>query len=578
MFSLRASSTISLLSSHSLLFVSMSGQQGRNTATAQCGRGRANKVGASINPFAGADLGEAVIKEGPGLGAALGDAVIGEGLASTVGDQVAMFDGVNPRPGVKDSAAARIGRGCRGDQRGIQGQETNPHHPPSPRGPVKGIGPTEIRRHLCSFYKEEDTGCCIADISLCHRPIQEFSKEFMSVTRNNIEIGRMTRFSNQGASRLQQLDEDAYSVGGSTSTPQASGSIECRPRLNMFAFPSSNDNKAWEWIECLEGEDWVDAEWLRQQALREDFLDKIYHEMVECIDQQLEKAIADILYSKLKSVVSAINTRVLTNDTNVAISNIPGSGNTLHDQMRCIERKRGLSAIIMDNATNMRLVGRKFEAKFEDMWSVSCQYHALNFVLMFWADWLRSQPATTTETTNQALMAMEDFNFWVGVEKVMQLMEPVVMAIKFFDRSTSTIGFVWQAWHFLKFKTAVVIGFNAKDKQLLEDFLQKWEDQYMRSCDLFGAAWCVNLHYREDRNRQEATAAFSLVRHCFYPNAEDTHKLNQEYFAYINGTGPFSIVDSRDAQELLEKGKDGDSPWYVWASVVSFNCDSGAVL
>ncbi|EFJ17298.1 hypothetical protein SELMODRAFT_420981 [Selaginella moellendorffii] len=30
---------------------------------------------------------------------------------------------------------------------------------------------------------------------------------------------------------------------------------------------------------------------------------------------------------------------------------------------------------------------------------------------------LQSQPATTTETANQAMTAVEDFNFWVGVEK-----------------------------------------------------------------------------------------------------------------------------------------------------------------
>ncbi|EFJ34230.1 hypothetical protein SELMODRAFT_406727 [Selaginella moellendorffii] len=146
------------------------------------------------------------------------------------------------------------------------------------KGPVKGIGRTRIRRHFCSFYKEkEDTGCCTADISLRHRPIQEFSEEFVSITRNNIETyniklaefeqhgnSRMTQFSNQGASGSQQLDEDAFSVGGSISTPQVSGSIERRPKLNMFAFLSGNDNKAWEWIECLEGEDQLDAERLQQ--------------------------------------------------------------------------------------------------------------------------------------------------------------------------------------------------------------------------------------------------------------------------------------------------------------------------
>ncbi|EFJ21848.1 hypothetical protein SELMODRAFT_417131 [Selaginella moellendorffii] len=138
------------------------------------------------------------------------------------------------------------------------------------------------------------------------------------------------------------------------------------------------------------------------KALREDFLDEIYHETVERIDQQLEKAIAhheeffcgsfecyeslaDILYSKLKIVVLAINTRVLTDDANVAISNIPGSGNTLHDQMWHIEKKHGLSAIVTDNAANMWFVGCKFEVEFEDMWSVPCQCHALNLVLMSWA-------------------------------------------------------------------------------------------------------------------------------------------------------------------------------------------------
>ncbi|EFJ21851.1 hypothetical protein SELMODRAFT_417134 [Selaginella moellendorffii] len=270
-----------------------------------CGRGRANKVGASINPYARADSGEAVIGEGPGLGVALGDAVIGEGPTSAAGDQVAVFNGV--------------------------------------------------------------------DISLHCRPIQEFSEEFVSIRRNNIETyniklvefeqhgsGRMTRFSNQRALGSQQLDEDAYSVGGSTSTPQVSGSIECRPKLNMFAFPSDNDNKAWEWIECLEGEDWVDAEQLWQQALREDFLDEIYHETVEHIDQQLEKATTDILYSKLKIVVLAINTRVLADDANVAKNNIPGNGNILHDQMRHIERKCGLSAIfsiLSGNLSDLSLLG-----------------------------------------------------------------------------------------------------------------------------------------------------------------------------------------------------------------------------
>ncbi|EFJ34233.1 hypothetical protein SELMODRAFT_406730 [Selaginella moellendorffii] len=211
-----------------------------STVWLQLCRGRVNKVGASINPSAGADSGEAMIGEGPSLGVALGDAVIGEGLALAVDDQVVVFYGVNPWPGVEDSATVRTRRGCKGDQRGIQGQETNPHHPPSARGrlgrppdivwkyvfcdplalrernlentemdpqcfstnkanweavvrcvlckaPVKGNGPMGIRRHLCSFYKEEDIGCYTADISLCRRPIQEISEEFVFITRNNIE-------------------------------------------------------------------------------------------------------------------------------------------------------------------------------------------------------------------------------------------------------------------------------------------------------------------------------------------------------------------------------------------------------
>ncbi|EFJ34234.1 hypothetical protein SELMODRAFT_406731 [Selaginella moellendorffii] len=209
--------------------------------------------------------------------------------------------------------------------------------------------------------------------------------------------------------------------------------------------------------------------------------------------------------------------------------------------MRRIERKCGLSSIVTDNAANMWLVGCKFKTEFEDMWSVPCldnikQYldigkcivqfvknstrvHAFYQVQhpkwQFVRPVITRQLATTTKTTNQAMTAVEDFNFWAGVEKVMQLIEVVVMAIKFFDRSVSNIGFVWQAWHFFKFKIATVT---------------------------------------------------------------DAHKLNQEYFAYVNGTSPFSIANSCDAQELLEKGKDGDSPWHVWASAVSFSYESREVL
>ncbi|EFJ18046.1 hypothetical protein SELMODRAFT_420516 [Selaginella moellendorffii] len=189
----------------------------------------------------------------------------------------------------------------------------------------------------------------------------------------------------------------------------------------------------------------------------------------------------DILYSKLKSVVSAINTRVLTDDANVAINNIPGSGNTLHDQIWHIKRKRGLSAIC----------------------------HALNLVLMSWLSILSGN------SSNLSLLGLE----------------PIITCSGDYGKSV----------------------------------------EHCR-------AWCLNPRYREDRNRQEATAAFNRVQHRFYPNVEDAHKLNQEYFAYVDGTSPFSIADSRDAQELLEKGKDGNSPWHVWASAVSFSCDSRAML
>ncbi|EFJ21849.1 hypothetical protein SELMODRAFT_417132 [Selaginella moellendorffii] len=157
--------------------------------------GRVNKVGASINPSVGADSGEAVIEEGPSLGVASRDTMIGEGSVLAVDDQVVVFYGVNPRLGVEDSAAARIG------ERNLENTEANPQCFSTDKasweavvrcvlckGPVKGIGPTGIRRHFCSFYKEkEDIGCCTPDISLCRRPIQEFSEEFVSITRNNIE-------------------------------------------------------------------------------------------------------------------------------------------------------------------------------------------------------------------------------------------------------------------------------------------------------------------------------------------------------------------------------------------------------
>ncbi|EFJ21850.1 hypothetical protein SELMODRAFT_417133 [Selaginella moellendorffii] len=49
--------------------------------------------GASINPSAGANSGEAVIGEGPSLGVASGDAVIRKGLALAIDDQVVVFYG-----------------------------------------------------------------------------------------------------------------------------------------------------------------------------------------------------------------------------------------------------------------------------------------------------------------------------------------------------------------------------------------------------------------------------------------------------------------------------------------------------
>ncbi|EFJ09566.1 hypothetical protein SELMODRAFT_427904 [Selaginella moellendorffii] len=229
------------------------------------------------------------------------------------------------------------------------------------------------------------------------------------------------------------------------------------------------------------------------KALHEDFLDEIYHEKVERIDQQPEKA--------------------------TGLDNIK----QYLDIGKCIVQ-------FVKNSTRVHAFYQAQHPKRQLVKPVTTRFGTYYYMLRNtgFKDWLRSQPATTTDTTNQAMTAVEDFNFWAGVEKVMQLMEPVVMAIKFFDCSASTIGFVWQAW--------------------------------------------------EDRNRQEATAAFNRVQHRFYPNVEDAHKLNQEYFAYVDGTSPFSIADSCDAQELLEKGKDGDSPWHVWASAVSFSCDSGAML